>query len=172
MSRRWVPTTVILAVIALGASGCAPSGSGDDSGKPLTAEVVFAAVESIGPGACADDAADMFDAPGSTSTTPQCVRIDPEMRFSTSGGRAALVAASEDADPTPKLIELRLESEDAAQLGDLTGKLVGRAAPQNQMAIIVDGEVRSMPAVMSELSDEVVNISGDRLQELYDRLTG
>lgn len=172
MSCRRMSTIVMLTAIALGAAGCAQTSAVDDSGEPLTTDVVFAAVKNIDPGDCADDAADAFEVPASAAADAHCVRVDPEDEITLGGGRAVLIAESEDAPSTPESIELHLGDEDAARLGEFTGRLVDRAAPQNQMAIIVDGEVQSTPAVMSELTGGVVSLSGDGLLRLYERMTG
>ncbi|WP_152424216.1 hypothetical protein [Leucobacter sp. UCD-THU] len=170
MSLRWGRPTVMLAAIALAASGCAQSGGEgvDRTGAELTTPIVFAAVASVDEGACPADRPNTYE---SRLSGAQCVVIDPDAVVEAESGSVALVAASEQTPDVPQSIELVLEDASSERLRELTAALAEQSSPRNLLVIAVEGEVVAMPAVMDELTGRTVSISGDRLTALYDRLT-
>ncbi|EGX55791.1 preprotein translocase subunit SecD [Streptomyces zinciresistens K42] len=58
------------------------------------------------------------------------------------------------------LVQLAFTSSGTAKFTEVTGRLAGNRDPQNQFAVVVDGEVVSAPAVAQALTGGVAQISG------------
>ncbi|MEU4166794.1 hypothetical protein AB0F46_07915 [Streptomyces sp. NPDC026665] len=69
-------------------------------------------------------------------------------------------AKAADDRQTGWVVRLGFDRTGARQFSDMTGSLAQKAAPQNQMAIVVDGSVISAPSVSQRLDGDAVEISG------------
>ncbi|GHF39340.1 protein translocase subunit SecD [Streptomyces mashuensis] len=58
------------------------------------------------------------------------------------------------------LVQLKFNSEGAKKFADVTGKLAAKQSPQNQFAIVLDGEVVSDPSVSTSIGGGQAEISG------------
>ncbi|MGO1411421.1 SecDF P1 head subdomain-containing protein [Microbacterium sp. JB110] len=175
MSRRTLPTMFLLAAVAAGAAGCAMpwTPAGGKSG-PLTADLTFAAVVEQTDQECPAGDATAFDTswPGEDGAA-QCTFVDPDEQFIVTSGEIELVVPEGEDGTAQNYVTISLDDADATVLAELTETLVDRPQPQNQLAIIIDGEVESMPAVMEPIVDSEMQISGGNdMSTVYDKLTG
>ncbi|MBT2385576.1 protein translocase subunit SecD [Streptomyces sp. ISL-11] len=63
------------------------------------------------------------------------------------------------------IVQLKFTSGGSKKFADVTGQLATKQAPQNQFAIVLDGEVVSDPSVSSSISGGQAEISGGFTQE-------
>ncbi|HZP30640.1 MAG TPA: protein translocase subunit SecD [Acidimicrobiia bacterium] len=69
-------------------------------------------------------------------------------------------ASSSFASGTGYVVDMNLKSEGLTKFNDLASKSFGKASPQDQVAIVLDGEVYSNPAFQSATFSGPVQISG------------
>lgn len=173
--RRALPTFALLAAVTAGAAGCTmPATPSEGQAAPLTADLTFAAVVEQTDEECPADDATAFDTswPGEDGAA-QCTFVDPDEQFTVTSGEIELVVPDGEDGTAQNYVTISLDDADATVLSELTETLVGRAQPQNQLAIIIDGEVESMPAVMEPITDSEMQISGGSdMAPVYDKLTG
>ncbi|GAB2795447.1 protein translocase subunit SecD [Streptomyces daliensis] len=67
------------------------------------------------------------------------------------------------------IVQMSFDDKGSDQFGDITGKLSAKQQPQNQFAIVLDGEVVSAPSVSERLSSNA-EISGSFTQESAEEL--
>lgn len=173
--------SLVVVPLALTAAGCANVASLLDDPRPETTTeepaaaladgLVLAAVDSVSPDACpeGDDTA-LAMSSRTADDTIQCVFIVPDEAIEVASGEIEEIPATTDM-PEPTL-QVSLDSAGAEALASLTGDLVERTPPQNQIAIVVDDEVISAPTVLSAITDGVIQISGENLEGLYEELSG
>ncbi|MFE5873231.1 protein translocase subunit SecD [Streptomyces roseifaciens] len=58
------------------------------------------------------------------------------------------------------LVQLKFDSSGSKKFADVTGQLAGKQSPQNQFAIVLDGEVVSDPSVSTSITGGQAEISG------------
>ncbi|MFC5149296.1 protein translocase subunit SecD [Streptomyces aureoversilis] len=58
------------------------------------------------------------------------------------------------------LVQLKFDSSGSKKFADVTGQLAGKQPPQNQFAIVLDGEVVSDPSVSTSITGGQAEISG------------
>ncbi|GGP64082.1 protein translocase subunit SecD [Streptomyces abikoensis] len=63
------------------------------------------------------------------------------------------------------LVQLKFNSSGAKKFADVTGQLAGKPSPQNQFAIVLDGEVVSDPSVSTSIVGGQAEISGGFTQQ-------
>ncbi|MCC3779098.1 protein translocase subunit SecD [Streptomyces sp. UNOB3_S3] len=63
------------------------------------------------------------------------------------------------------LVQLKFDSSGAKKFAQVTGQLAGKPSPQNQFAIVLDGEVVSDPSVSTSIVGGQAEISGGFTQE-------
>ncbi|MEU4213321.1 protein translocase subunit SecD [Streptomyces sp. NPDC026206] len=63
------------------------------------------------------------------------------------------------------IVQLKFNSSGAKKFADVTGQLAAKPAPQNQFAIVLDGEVVSDPSVSSSIGGGQAEISGGFTQQ-------
>lgn len=175
MTSRTPLTVVLLLAVTGGAAGCAvPTASTGSQHAPLATELVFAAVSEQTEQECPVGDETAFDTswPGADGAA-QCTFIDPDQQLTVTSGRVDLTVQDGEDDAANSFVTINLDDADATAIGEITEALVDRTAPQNQLAIIIDGEVESMPAVMEPTTDSVIQISGGNdMSVVYDKLTG
>ncbi|WP_392969453.1 hypothetical protein [Streptomyces sp. LN245] len=69
-----------------------------------------------------------------------------------------------------RVVRLGFDPVGAKEFSALTGTLSANSAPQNQMAIVLDGAVISAPSVNQRLGDGTAEISGSFTRESAERL--
>ncbi len=168
-----VGAAVASAVLALALlTGCAalraPNAPDAEHGLGLQVRQV----QAVGSGGeCASvllpgDAGTLCDGSGLAYDVAEAKLISPEV------SHASVV----DAGAGQYAISLELTSAGAAILQAMTTAAVASAPPGNQLAIVVDGEVLSAPAVAEPLTDGTVQIAGgftrERASELAERIVG
>ena len=171
-----------LAVVALmlAAAGCAQVGDLIDAGEiePTTADdalavtgsLVLAAVDAISPKPCPEAEGDAFPmSPLAADATARCVQVVPGESIEVEGAPVEETPPSDGA--SQGAVEIRFDRTDAEELRILTGSLAERTPPGNQLAIIADGVVLSVPVVMAPIPDGIVQISGGDPGGLYEALT-
>ncbi|WP_162893162.1 SecDF P1 head subdomain-containing protein [Microbacterium halotolerans] len=175
MIRRALPTLVLLTAVVVGASGCAmPVTPAESQSAPLSTELIFAAVSEQTDQDCPDGDETAFDTswPGDDGAA-QCTFVVPDEQLTVTSGQIELTVPDGEDAAAQNYVTISLEDADAAAFGELTEALVDRPQPQNQLAIVVDGEIESMPAVMEPITDSEIQISGgDDMSPVYDKLTG
>lgn len=173
--RRALPTFALLAAVTAGAAGCTmPATPSEGQAAPLTADLTFAAVVEQTDQECPAGDATAFDTswPGEDGAA-QCTFVDPDEQFTVTSGEIELVVPEGEDGTAQNYVTISLDDADATVLAELTETLVDRPQPQNQLAIIIDGEVESMPAVMEPIVDSEMQISGGNdMSTVYDKLTG
>ncbi|MFF2377777.1 hypothetical protein ACFVUW_25650 [Streptomyces xiamenensis] len=80
------------------------------------------------------------------------------------------VAADYDTAAGGWLIQLTFTAEDGALFGDLTEAVAARPVPQNQLAMLLDGELLTAPSVMARIDGGQVQISGGFTREEAEAL--
>ncbi|NGO43974.1 protein translocase subunit SecD [Streptomyces ureilyticus] len=68
------------------------------------------------------------------------------------------------------IVQMQFDDKGSDQFADVTGKLVGQAPPQNQFAIVLDGEIVSAPSVNSAITGGSAQISGGFNQQSAEDL--
>ncbi|MFE9645914.1 protein translocase subunit SecD [Streptomyces sp. NPDC006365] len=68
------------------------------------------------------------------------------------------------------IVQMKFDNKGSDQFADVTGKLVGQAPPQNQFAIVLDGEIVSAPSVNSAITGGSAQISGGFTQQSAEDL--
>lgn len=69
------------------------------------------------------------------------------------------------------IVQMRFTDAGADKFGDVTGQLASQPQPQNQFAIVLDGEVVSAPSVSTRLGGGSAEISGSFTQESAEDLS-
>lgn len=73
-----------------------------------------------------------------------------------------------DAPGTPdKVVTITMKADGAKTLEKVTGELAGKPAPQNQFAIVVDGEVLTAPMVQGPIAGGVLQLSGAKSEVMH-----
>nr|WP_241267161.1 protein translocase subunit SecD [Streptomyces scabichelini] len=68
------------------------------------------------------------------------------------------------------IVQMDFDKTGSKQFADVTGKLVGQTPPQNQFAIVLDGEIVSAPSVNSAITGGQAQISGGFNQQSAEEL--
>jgi preprotein translocase subunit SecD len=68
------------------------------------------------------------------------------------------------------IVQMKFDDKGSDQFADVTGRLVGQAPPQNQFAIVLDGEIVSAPSVNSAITGGSAQISGGFTQQSAEDL--
>ncbi|GAB2946544.1 protein translocase subunit SecD [Streptomyces pseudoechinosporeus] len=68
------------------------------------------------------------------------------------------------------IVQMEFDKTGSDQFADVTGRLVGQAPPQNQFAIVLDGEIVSAPSVNSAITGGQAQISGGFTQQSAEDL--
>ncbi|MFC4468817.1 protein translocase subunit SecD [Streptomyces xiangluensis] len=68
------------------------------------------------------------------------------------------------------IVQMKFDNKGSDQFADVTGKLVGQTPPQNQFAIVLDGEIVSAPSVNSAITGGSAQISGGFTQQSAEDL--
>ncbi|MFI0733189.1 SecDF P1 head subdomain-containing protein [Streptomyces sp. NPDC021225] len=175
-------------VFGLPASGASPSGDGGGgaavggvvSGPPL----LLLPVTRADPSPCPSGATDAYTDPpteqtGATGQAEQagqsCLHVDPDAGMTVR--RTKSVKASLDQQYSQGfIVDIDLDSADAARFGELTGKVARRQSPRNRIAMVRGGKLLSAPSVASAITGGKVQISGsfdrDKAEQLARDLGG
>ncbi|MFI1850566.1 SecDF P1 head subdomain-containing protein [Streptomyces sp. NPDC020480] len=174
-------------VFGLPTSGASASGDGGGaavggvvSGPPL----LLLPVTREDPGPCPSGATDAYtytptEQTGATGQADQaaqfCLHVDPDAGMTVR--RTKSVKASLDQQYSQGfVVDIDLDSADAARFGELTGKVAQRQSPQNRIAMVRGGKVLSAPSVLSAITGGEVRISGtfdrDEAEQLARDLGG
>ncbi|MEV6194484.1 hypothetical protein AB0M19_19085 [Streptomyces sp. NPDC051920] len=86
------------------------------------------------------------------------------------GAHVSSAKAVNDRQTGRWVVQLDFDSVGARQFSELTGSLSTRMAPQNQMAIVLDGAVISAPSVNQRLDGGTTEISGSFTRESAEQL--
>lgn len=57
------------------------------------------------------------------------------------------------------IVEVTLNSQDAAQFSDLTGQVAGRPQPRNEIAIVMGNRMLANPVIMQRLAGRTIQIA-------------
>lgn len=68
------------------------------------------------------------------------------------------------------IVQMEFDDKGGDQFAEVTGRLVGQAPPQNQFAIVLDGEIVSAPSVNSAITGGQAQISGGFTQQSAEDL--
>jgi preprotein translocase subunit SecD len=68
------------------------------------------------------------------------------------------------------IVQMKFDNKGSDQFADVTGRLVGQTPPQNQFAIVLDGEIVSAPSVNSAITGGSAQISGGFTQQSAEDL--
>ncbi|GGK80868.1 protein translocase subunit SecD [Streptomyces flaveus] len=68
------------------------------------------------------------------------------------------------------IVQMEFDDKGGDQFAEVTGRLVGQAPPQNQFAIVLDGEIVSAPSVNSAITGGSAQISGGFTQQSAEDL--
>ncbi|MFD7550874.1 protein translocase subunit SecD [Streptomyces sp. NPDC059578] len=68
------------------------------------------------------------------------------------------------------IVQMDFDKKGADQFGKITSELAAKAAPQNQFAIVLDGEITSAPSVNTAITGGNAQISGNFKQEEAENL--
>ncbi|WP_328772906.1 protein translocase subunit SecD [Streptomyces sp. NBC_00286] len=106
------------------------------------------------------------------------VACDPDSQYKYALGPVAVNgervedASAEFATTTGEgwIVQMKFDDKGAGQFADVTGTLVGKAPPQNQFAIVLDGEIVSAPSVNSAITGGSAQISGGFTQQSAEDL--
>ncbi|MDT0543844.1 MULTISPECIES: SecDF P1 head subdomain-containing protein [Streptomyces] len=171
-------------VFGLPTSGASASGDGGGaavggvvSGPPL----LLLPVTREDPGPCPSGATDAYtdtqtEQPSATGQAAQwCLHVDPDAGMTVR--RTKSVKASLDQQYSQGfIVDIDLDSADAARFGELTGKVAQRQSPQNRIAMVRGGKLLSAPSVLSAITGGDVRISGsfdrDKAEQLARDLGG
>ncbi|WP_105565629.1 SecDF P1 head subdomain-containing protein [Microbacterium halophytorum] len=163
----------LLVALAAGTAGCSllPGGAPDDEAA-LATPVTLAAVTEIIAGECPSGEDNAIDTswPGEDGAA-ECTVLSSDERINIVDVTVRLVPLGES-DPAQEAIVLELGEAASGMVEDLTASIAENQPPQNQMAIVVDGEVVSRPAVMEPISGPEIQITGGgSMEELFAELT-
>lgn len=156
--------TIAFIVGCTGPQTSAPTPSAEPTSAPLAATVRFAPVARQDPAACPDE-------PGAFDTSnlagaPQCTVIEPEGQVAVARGEVRRVF-----DPGADAVLIELDASAEQALEELTTRVSEVPQSGNLLAIIVRGEVISVPSVLEPLADGRIHIAGDDLDSVYTALT-
>lgn len=183
---RALPAAAVLLMLAAcssgsSASGTATSGPAPSSSGPTTFSLQLRPVLDVvvaAPGACPE--------PG-TSPSPEAAATlcaadapqGPRLQYSLAAAEltGAEVASVEAADSMGGVdVLITLTDQGAAAFADLTSRLMALPDPQNQLAIVVAGEVQNAPSVQARIDGGALVISGftteAEAQAAIDSITG
>lgn len=172
-------------------TGSANPGSSAPSGKP-SAQTPAPEVPAAAPGIPADlqkklealdcstvaARADAGSKAGVAKNGESVVACDPESQFKYALGPVAVEGkrikeASAAIDPRGVegwIVQMTFDGKGADQFGAITGQLAAKPAPENQFAIVLDGEIVSAPSVSTAISGGDAQISGGFNQKSAEAL--
>lgn len=159
---------VLVAVLAVGAVVLlrADDSDGAAAGTPTAEAVQFRPVLRAEPGDCSASTSPSADG---TACGPDGVRYTLG-KVELDGTHVSEVTKPIRRDGAGWIVGLTLDDEGAQTFGRLTTELSTKAAPQNQIAIVVRGRVVAAPAVMSPIIGGKLEISSNYTQKEAEQL--
>ncbi|WP_165985752.1 SecDF P1 head subdomain-containing protein [Streptomyces sp. YIM 98790] len=135
----------------------------DDDSLPLRSE--FGALDCTDPEAAGEAARGHDPEQPAVACGPGLAAGDPPLKYllgpaAMSGAEVAAAEAVLEPQLGAWVIRIELTETGADQFGDLTERLGLQPVPQNQVAIVMDGEVVSAPAVQERIGGGTVQIQG------------
>lgn len=83
---------------------------------------------------------------------------------------AVAIAGEPQSSTGEWFVSITFDAQGAQSFADLTTKLMGATAPNDQLAMVLDGEVLSAPRVLAVITDGKVQISGSFAQDTAESL--
>lgn len=183
---RALPAAAVLLMLAAcssgsSASGTATSAAAPSSSGPTTFSLQLRPVLDVvaaAPGACPEPGTSPAPEAEATLCAPDAPQ-SPRLQYSLAAAEltGAEVSSVEAADSMGGVdVLITLTDQGSATFADLTARLMALPNPQNQLAIVVGGEVQNAPVVQARIGGGQLVISGftteAEAQAAIDSITG